>query len=118
MIVVCDNTEIAEVLLREHIGQREVETFWEDLDSEEEETASKRKRQKMRVSYGATKTSFRSFSRTKRAAVDNPHRYQTPGEVESEDPEATRTSRKELREIVTQLVNPANQARMCAVSYP
>ena len=53
MIVVCDNTDIAQIFFENISGQSEVEDIPENSsDDEEEHAGARRKRPKMRVSYG------------------------------------------------------------------
>lgn len=102
MIVVCDNTDIAQVFFENISGQTEVEEISEDADDEEQESASKRKRPKMRVVYGAGQTSFPELFQNEKGRLWT-IRIDTKRleKVESEDPEATRDeAAKELREIV------------------
>ena len=102
MIVVCDNTDIAQVFFENISGQAEVEDIPEESEDEGEETASNRKRTKMRVSYGASKTSFPELFQNEKGRlwtirIDSKRLEK----VESEDPEATRDeAAQELRKIV------------------
>ncbi len=121
LIVVCDNTDIAQVFFENVSGQSEVEDIPEDLnDDEGEEKTSRRKRSKMRMSYGASKTSFPELFQNDRGClytirIDS----KRLDKIESEDPDATRDeAAKELREIVNtvgKLGKPGQDVR-CVVS--
>jgi type III restriction enzyme len=121
LIVVCDNTDIAQVFFENISGQSEVEDIPEDSnDDEGEEKTSRRKRSKMRVSYGASKTSFPELFQNDRGClytirIDS----KRLDKIESEDPDATRDeAAKGLREIVNtvgKLGKPGQDVR-CVVS--
>jgi type III restriction enzyme len=121
LIVVCDNTDIAQVFFENISGQSDVEDIPENLnDNEGEEKTSRRKRSKMRVSYGASKTSFPELFQNDRGflytiRIDS----KRLDKIESEDPDATRDeAAKELREIVNtvgKLGKPGQDVR-CVVS--
>ncbi|OGG49846.1 MAG: hypothetical protein A3F84_15830 [Candidatus Handelsmanbacteria bacterium RIFCSPLOWO2_12_FULL_64_10] len=102
MIVVCDNTDIAQVFFESVSGQTETEDIPDDADDEDEEPTSRRKRLKMRVSYGASKTSFPELfqndqGRLYTIRIDSKRLER----IESEDPDATRDeAAKALREVV------------------
>lgn len=102
MIVVCDNTDIAQVFFENISGQAEVEDISKEFEDEGEETESTHKRSKMRVSYGVSKTSFPELFQNEKGRlwtirIDSKRLER----VESEDPEATRDeAAQELREIV------------------
>ncbi|MBI4330134.1 MAG: DEAD/DEAH box helicase family protein [Chloroflexi bacterium] len=101
MIVVCDNTDIAAVFFENISGQSEVEEILEE-DDDEKEATPRPKRPKMRVSYGASKTSFPELFQNDQGRlwtirIDSKRLEK----VESEHPDATRDeAAKELREIV------------------
>ncbi|MEW6034060.1 MAG: restriction endonuclease, partial [Chloroflexota bacterium] len=120
MILVCDNTDIAQVFFENISGQAEVEDIPDDSDDEEEETTSRHKRPKMRVSYGASKTSFPELFQNDKGRlwtirIDSKRLEK----IESEHPDATRDeAAKELREIVNtvgKLGKPGQDVR-CVVS--
>jgi type III restriction enzyme len=121
LIVVCDNTDIAQIFFENISGQSEVEDIPEDSnDDEGEEKPSRRKRSKMRVSYGASKTSFPELFQNDRGClytirIDS----KRLDKIESEDPDATRDeAARELREIVNtvgKLGKPGQDVR-CVVS--
>jgi type III restriction enzyme len=121
LIVVCDNTDIAQVFFENISGQSEVEDIPEDMNEDEgEEKPSRRKRSKMRMSYGASKTSFPELFQNDRGylytiRIDS----KRLDKIESEDPDATRDeAAKELREIVNtvgKLGKPGQDVR-CVVS--
>ncbi|MCX5999687.1 MAG: DEAD/DEAH box helicase family protein [Chloroflexi bacterium] len=121
MIVVCDNTDIAQVFFENISGQTEVEDISEETDENEDEvTTAKRKRHKARASYGASRTSFPDLFQNDQGRlwtirIDS----KRLDKVESEDPNATRDeAAKELREIVNtvgKLGKPGQDVR-CVVS--
>jgi type III restriction enzyme len=120
MILVCDNTDIAQVFFENISGQTEVEDIPEDVEDEEEAPKARRKKSKMRVSYGANKTSFPELFQNDQGRlwtirIDSKRLEK----VESEDPDATRDeAAKELREIVNTVGKPgkAGQDVRCVVS--
>ena len=121
MILVCDNTDIAQVFFENISGQAEVEDIPEDSgDDEEEEATSRRKRSRRRVAYGASKTSFPELFQNDKGylytiRIDSKRLEK----IESEDPDATHDeAAKELREIVNtvgKLGKPGQDVR-CVVS--
>ncbi|MCR4414259.1 MAG: DEAD/DEAH box helicase family protein, partial [Thermoguttaceae bacterium] len=108
LIVVCDNTDIAEVFYRKISGESESETVTEqeveevEAGEDEEETPRKRKgKRKKKVVYGRGAVFPEYFSNT----PDRKHtiRIDTKllGEAESEDPNKTRQdAAEELRRII------------------
>jgi len=120
MIVVCDNTDIAEVFFRSISGQDEVEDIPENGDDGEEEASTRRKRAKRRVTFGASHTSFPELfendtGRLWTIRIDSKRLEK----IESEDPDATRDeAAKELREIVNTVGKPGKPGHevRCVVS--
>ncbi|MDO9558742.1 MAG: DEAD/DEAH box helicase family protein [Syntrophales bacterium] len=120
MILVCDNTDIAQVFFENIAGQTEVEDIPEDVEDEEEVPKARRKKSKMRVSYGANKTSFPELFQNDQGRlwtirIDSKRLEK----VESEDPDATRDeAAKELREIVNTVGKPEKPGQdvRCVVS--
>lgn len=120
MIVVCDNTDIAQVFFESISGQSEVEDIPDDFSASGEETESRRKRSKMRVSYGASKTSFPELFQNDKGQLYT-IRIDTKRleKIESDDPDATRDeAAKELREIVNTVGKPGKPGQdvRCVVS--
>jgi len=123
MIIVCDNTDIAELFYRNISGEEVVEVASEadGDDEEEEETPRKRKKKsktKTKTTYGASKL-FPEFSN--RAGFRATLRIDSKllAEAESEDPNVKRHEAAEaLREIVATVGKagkPGEQVR-CVVS--
>jgi type III restriction enzyme len=121
MIVVCDNTDIAQLFFENISGQADVEEIPEENGDEgEEEPATRRKKTRTRVAFGANKTTFPELfqngpGRLWTIRIDS-RRLE---KVESEDPDATRDeAAKELREIVNTVGKPgkAGQDVRCVVS--
>ena len=79
MIVVCDNTDIAQVFFENISGQAEVEDIPEDAEDEEEETTSSRKRRENARDLRGDKTVFPgTFPERQGEALDDPDRQQAP----------------------------------------
>ncbi|MBU2228424.1 MAG: DEAD/DEAH box helicase family protein, partial [Proteobacteria bacterium] len=120
MIVVCDNTDIAQLFFENISGQADVEEILEETEDGEEEPKARRKNAKTRVTYGANKAAFPELfqngpGRLWTIRIDS-RRLE---KVESEDPDATRDeAAKELREIVNTVGKPgkAGQDVRCVVS--
>ena len=120
MIVICDNTDIAELFFENISGQTEIEDIPDEDDDDEDEKTTRRKRPKMRVSYGASKTSFPELFQNEKGKlwtirIDS----KRLDKVESEDPDATRDeAAKELREIVNTVGKPGRKGQdvRCVVS--
>ena len=120
MIVVCDNTDIAQLFFENISGQADVEEIPEEAEDGEEEPKARQKNAKTRVTYGANKTAFPELfqngpGRLWTIRIDS-RRLE---KVESEDPDATRDeAAKELREIVNTVGKPGKPGRdvRCVVS--
>ncbi len=119
MIVVCDNTDIAQVFFENTSGQSEVESIPEDADNDDEEPTRRRKRSKSIVTYGSSKVFPELFQNDKGRLWTIRIDSKRLEKVESEDPDATRDeAAKELREIVNtigRLGKPGQDVR-CVVS--
>jgi type III restriction enzyme len=119
MIVVCDNTDIAQVFFENISGQTEVEDITQDTDENSEESLSTPKRRRTRVSYGSGTIFPELFQNDKgqlRTIRIDSKRLE---KVESEDPDATRDeAARELREIVNTVgkVGRPGQDVRCVVS--
>ena len=119
MIIVCDNTDIAQVFFENISGQTEVEDITQDTDEDSEESYSTPKRRKTRVSYGYSTIFPELFQNEKgqlRTIRIDSKRLE---KVESEDPDATRDeAARELREIVNTVgkVGKPGQDVHCVVS--
>jgi type III restriction enzyme len=125
LIVVCDNTDIAQVFYENISGEREVENIAVDEDDSNEgdddsEVPAKRGRRKTSVSYGGTTTAFPELFQNDKGKrwtirIDS----KLLDKVESEDPEATRDeAAKELRAIVNTVGKPGKPGHdvRCVVS--
>lgn len=119
MIIVCDNTDIAEVFYRNISGEESVEAVMPAEDDEDEETPKKKKKTKKKTTYGMGKLFPDLFSNR-----DNFHptlRIDSKllAEAESSDPNASRKEAAEsLRGIVATVGKqglPGEQVR-CVVS--
>ncbi len=119
MIVVCDNTDIAQVFFENISGQSEVESIPEDADNDDEEPTRRRKRSKSTVTYGFSKVFPELFQNDKGRLWTIRIDSKRLEKIESEDPDATRDeAAKELREIVNtigRLGKPGQDVR-CVVS--
>ncbi len=117
MIVVCDNTNIAQVFYENISGQAEVETIADEPEDGEEEVAAKA--QKPTVTYGAGKVFPELFQNDKGRLLTLRIDSKRLEKVESEDPDATRDeAAKELREIVNTIGRPGKPGQdvRCVVS--
>jgi type III restriction enzyme len=121
MIVVCDNTDIAQVFFENISGQTDVEDIPEaDADEGDGEQAARRKKSKTRVTYGMGNTSFPELFENDRGQlrtirIDSKRLEK----IESEDPDATRDeAAKELRVIVNTVGKPGKPGQdvRCVVS--
>ncbi len=123
MILVCDNTNIAQLFFENISGQTEVEDA--DVESEDEDESAdedaevKKKKQKKRTVYGTGKVFPHLFQNAKgqirTIAIDSKRLEK----IESEDPSATRDkSAKELRAIVNSVgrIGYPGQDVRCVVS--
>ncbi|MBI4317699.1 MAG: DEAD/DEAH box helicase family protein [Chloroflexi bacterium] len=122
MIVVCDNTDIAQVFFENISGQTEVEDIPDEPedDGDEGEAKLRSKRPRTRVSYGATRTGFPELFQNDKGRLWT-FRIDTKrlDKVESEDPDATRDeAAKELRNIVNTVGKPGKPGQdvRCVVS--
>jgi len=119
IIVVCDNTDIAQVFFENISGQSEVESIPEDSDNDVEEPTSRRKHSKATVTYGASKVFPELFQNDKGRLWSIRIDSKRLEKVESEDPDATRDeAAKELREIVNTVGRPGKPGQdvRCVVS--
>ena len=120
MILVCDNTDIAQVFFENISGQKEQEDIPADVEDEEGAPKTGRKKAKTRIVYGANKTSFPELFQNDRdrlwtIRIDSKRLEK----VESEDPDATRDeAARELREIVNTVGKPGRPGQdvRCVVS--
>ena len=120
MIVVCDNTDIAQVVFENMSGQSEVESAAEEDDAEEgDEGTARRKKAKPAVTYGAGKVFPDLFQNAKGRLWTIRIDSKRLEKVESEDPEASRDeAARELREIVNTVGRPGKPGHdvRCVVS--
>ncbi|MGA2624228.1 MAG: DEAD/DEAH box helicase family protein [Bacteroidota bacterium] len=105
MIIVCDNTDLAELFYKNISGEETVEVVNEvDDDNEDEENGShkRRKKQKVKVAYGAGKVFPDLFSNREGFRATLRIDSKLLGEAESDDPKGTR---KEAAEALRQIVD-------------
>jgi type III restriction enzyme len=125
MIVVCDNTDIAQVFFENISGQSDIEQMVDEPEEDENgdgERSGKlrRKKAKTQVSYGTSRISFPELFQNERTRlrtirIDSKRLEK----VESEDPDATKDdAARELREIVNTVgkVGKPGQDIHCVVS--
>jgi len=120
MIILCDNTDIAQVFFENISGQSEVEDVRDETEDDEDEGITKKRKPKTRVVYGAGKTKFSDLFQN-----DASHQWtiridsRKLEKAESEDPDATRDeAAKALREVVNTVGKPGKpgQEVRCVVS--
>jgi len=120
LIVVCDNTDIAQVFFENISGQTDVEDVEDDSEDQDSAPQRRGKRMKTRVSFGASKTGFPDlFQNAPEGQFTIRIDSKRLEKVESEDPEATRDqAAQELREIVNTVgkVGKPGQDVRCVVS--
>jgi type III restriction enzyme len=120
MIVVCDNTDIAEVFARNISGEESQEIVADDDDGDDDDgaTPSKKKKPKTRTVYGQSKV-FPEFAN--RVGIRATLRIDSKllAAAESDDPNANRRDAGEaLREIVATVGKPGQPGEQvrCVVS--
>ena len=104
MIVVCDNTDIAEQFYRSISGEELIEADVPDEDEDEEDDAPKRRKKKPKAQkhYGTGLPGFPELWNRKGAEVTLRIDSNLLAAAESEDPKATRKeAAEELRKIVS-----------------
>lgn len=121
MIVVCDNTDIAEHFYRAISGEELIDAeVLDDEDDEEDEAPKKRKKKPKAVKhYGAGLAGFPELWNRKGAEVTLRIDSKLLAAAESEDPNATRKeSAEELRKIVSTVgrLGEAGEHIRCVVS--
>jgi type III restriction enzyme len=122
MIVVCDNTDIAEHFYRAISGEEliEAEVLDDDDDDDDDEAPKKRKKKPKAVKhYGAGLAGFPELWNRKGAEVTLRIDSKLLAMAESEDPNATKKeSAEELRKIVSTVGRPgeAGEHIRCVVS--
>jgi type III restriction enzyme len=119
MIVVCDNTDIAEVFFRNISGEETVEVVEATDDGNEPSGRSGKKKPRKKTAYGAGKIFPELFSNregfTPTLRIDS----KLLAEAESEDPNASRRETAEsLREIVSTVGKPGKPGEQvrCVIS--
>jgi type III restriction enzyme len=116
LIVVCDNTDIAQVFFENVSGQSEVEKITED---EVDQPTARRKRVKANVTYGAGKVFPELLANDRGQLWTIRIDSKRLEKIESEDPDATRDeAAQELREIVNTVGKPGKTGQdvRCVVS--
>ncbi len=121
MIIVCDNTDLAQVFYKNISGEQAVEIIAEngDDDEEEENGTRRRERARTRTTYGTGELFPEYFSNREGFRATLRIDSKLLAEAESEDPNATRKQAAEgLRKIVSTIGKagePGEQVR-CVVS--
>lgn len=121
MIVVCDNTDIAEHYYRMISGEEMVLSDMPDEDEEDEDKAPKRKKKKPKPQkqYGQGLPGFKEFWNEKEAEVTLRIDSNLLAQAESEDPKSTKKdAAEELRKIVATVGKPGEPGEhiRCVVS--
>jgi len=119
MILVCDNTDIAQVFFENISGQTEIERIEEEDDADDETRIRRKKRAQTSASYGAGKVFPELFQNDRGRLWTLRIDSKRLEKVESEDPDATRDeAAKELREIVNTVgrIGKPGQDVRCVVS--
>jgi len=119
MIIVCDNTDIAEVFYRNISGEETVEVVTPVEDDDDDETPKKKKKAKKKTTYGTGKLFPELFSNRDNFRPTLRIDSKLLAEAESSDPNASRKEAAEsLRGIVATVGKPGlpgEQVR-CVVS--
>ena len=119
LIVVCDNTDIAQVFFENVSGQSEVEKITEGAETEEDQPTVRRRRAKASVTYGAGKVFPELLANDRGQLWTIRIDSKRLEKIESEDPDATRDeAAQELREIVNTVGKPGKTGQdvRCVVS--
>ncbi|MBI2502578.1 MAG: DEAD/DEAH box helicase family protein [Candidatus Latescibacteria bacterium] len=121
MILVCDNTDIAQLFFEQISGQTEAEEIPDEAEEDEEENSGQRrqKKAKKRVVYGTGKVFPELFQNEPGRVFTLRIDSKQLEKVESEDPDATRDqAARQLREVVNtvgKIGKPGQEVR-CVVS--
>jgi type III restriction enzyme len=119
MIIVCDNTDIAEHFHRMISGEEIIEADTPDEDEEDDVAPKRKKKAKAQKRYGSGLAGFAEFWNRKGAEVTLRIDSDLLAAAESEDPKATRReAAEELRKIVStvgRIGEPGERIR-CVVS--
>jgi type III restriction enzyme len=121
MIIVCDNTDIAEHFHRMISGEEIIEADVPDEEEDDDEDEPKRRKKKAKAQkrYGSGLAGFGEFWNRKGAEVTLRIDSELLKAAESEDPKATRKeAAEELRKIVSSIGRPgeAGERIRCVVS--
>jgi type III restriction enzyme len=119
MIVVCDNTDIAEHFHRMISGEEVIEADALEEDEADDEAPKRRKKPKARKRYGNGLPGFDEFWNQKGAEVTLRIDSDLLAAAESEDPQATKQDAAEaLRQIVSTVGRPGSPGERirCVVS--
>ena len=119
MIIVCDNTDIAEHFHRMISGEETVEVEGEEEEDDEEETPRRKRKPKPQKQYGTGLSGFPELWNTKGAEVTLRIDSALLKAAESEDPKATKKeAAEELRKIVASVGRPGTPGEhiRCVVS--
>lgn len=119
LIIVCDNTDVAEHFHRMISGEEITQDDLLDEDDEEEEARKRKKKAKAQKLYGSGLAGFREFWNRKEAEVTLRIDSDLLAAAESEDPKATRKeAAEELRKVVSTVgrVGEPGERIRCVVS--
>ncbi len=119
MIIVCDNTDIAEHFHQIISGEETIEADTPDEDDEDDVAPKRKKKAKAQKRYGSGLAGFDEFWNRKGAEVTLRIDSELLKAAESEDPKATRKeSAEELRKIVSTVGRPGEPGERirCVVS--
>lgn len=119
MIIVCDNTDIAEHFHKMISGEEIIEADVPDEDDEDDDTPKRKKKPKAQKRYGNGLPGFDEFWNRKGAEVTLRIDSDLLAAAESEDPKATRKeAAEELRKIVSTVGRPGEPGERirCVVS--
>jgi len=122
MIIVCDNTDIAEVLYRNISGEESIEVVEDRSDDDEgddEETPTRKRKPKTKTTYGAGKLFPRHFANTPDRRYTLRIDTKLLAEAESENPSSNKkAAAEELRRVVATVgkAGEAGEHVRCVVS--
>ena len=119
MIIVCDNTDIAEHFHRMISGEEIIEAETPDEEDEGDDAPKRKKKAKAQKRYGSGLAGFEAFWNRKSAEVTLRIDSELLAAAESEDPKATRKeAAEELRKIVSSVGRPGEPGERirCVVS--
>jgi type III restriction enzyme len=119
MIIVCDNTDIAEHFHKMISGEEMIEADTADDEDEDDDAPKRKKKPKAQKRYGSGIAGFKEFWNRKGAEVTLRIDSDLLAAAESEDPKATRKeAAEELRKVVSTVGRPGEPGERirCVVS--